>query len=71
MTLLGKVISIDQNRSCLTVELPLEGKICNINHFERDSKVKQMCKEGDYLVIEGNMLPTGQIEARHMSFCKI
>lgn len=71
MTLLGKVISKDQNMNSFTVELPLEGKICYINHFRKDSKVKQICKVGDYLVLDVDVLPTGDLEVVYMSFCKI
>lgn len=69
MTVLGKVIS--NSVGSLSVELPLEGKIVNISQFRKDCKIKDMCKSGDYLVIEGDMLPTGQFEVLHMSFCKI
>lgn len=71
MSLLGKVISINQTRDILTMEFPLEGKICNVSSIRNDSKVKQLCKVGDYLVIEVDMAPTGLFEVLHMSFCKI
>lgn len=69
MTLLGKVIS--KTGGNLVMELPLEGKITTISNFSKESKVKDMCKMGDYLVLEVDMMPTGQFEALHMSFCKI
>ncbi len=71
MTLLGKLISINQTRDILTMEFPLEGKICNVSSIWDDSKVKQLCKVGDYLVIEVDMGSTGLFDVMHMSFCKI
>lgn len=69
MTVLGRVIS--NSNGSLMVELPLEGKLVNISQFRKECKIQDMCKSGDYLVIEADMLPTGQFEVLHMSFCKI